>query len=130
MKWNKYTWYSRWAALVVFLFILPAWTFYLGTQYELTKMIVEKDDDVLFVYTPPKPRMTIEEYVRDAISTLSPIKEQTGGKFYVTKITAVEGRGIVQYEDGHNAYNAFFDYALSTSTRSYIITNFSVEDRN
>jgi len=40
IKWNEYTWYSRLAALLFFIAILPAWTFYMGTQYEMTKSVV------------------------------------------------------------------------------------------
>lgn len=59
--------------------------------------------------------MDIESYVRNSISELSPIKEQVGGKFYVTYIETSEGVGIVSYEDGHNAYVADFRYEINES---------------
>lgn len=52
----------------------------------------------------------IDSYVETNISTLSPIKEQLGGTFYVTSIEARDGKGVVEYEDGHNAYTADFTY--------------------
>ncbi len=36
IKWNEYTWYSKLSAVIFFIGIFPAWTFYLGTQYEKT----------------------------------------------------------------------------------------------
>lgn len=37
IKWNKYTWYSKLLAVIFFIGVLPAWTFYLGMQYEATE---------------------------------------------------------------------------------------------
>lgn len=56
--------------------------------------------------------MSIEDFVKQNISALSPIKEQLGGKFYVTSIEAHGGIGTVEYEDGHNAYTADFTYEI------------------
>lgn len=53
---------------------------------------------------------TVEEYVADNISTLSPEKEVLGGTFYVTNIEAQDGSGTVEYEDGHIALTADFTY--------------------
>lgn len=36
IKWNEYTWYSKLLAAIFFIVILPAWTFYIGTQYQST----------------------------------------------------------------------------------------------
>ena len=35
IRWNELTWYSRLAAIVLFLGVLPTLSFYIGTQYEL-----------------------------------------------------------------------------------------------
>lgn len=35
IKWNEVTWYSRLGAIVLFIGIIPALFFYIGTQYEL-----------------------------------------------------------------------------------------------
>lgn len=56
-------------------------------------------------------RQTVEDYVRTNISKLSPSPEVLGGTFYVTKIEARGGVGVVWYEDGHNAYVADFKYS-------------------
>jgi hypothetical protein len=47
IKWNEYTWYSKLAVIILFIGIIPTLTFYIGTQYEATK-------DVLNVITPLK----------------------------------------------------------------------------
>ena len=33
IKWNKVTWYSRWAAVIVFLIMIPILCFYIGMIY-------------------------------------------------------------------------------------------------
>lgn len=56
----------------------------------------------------------VEEYIRENISTLSPEPEVLGGTFYVTEIEfAGEGGGVVEYEDGHIALVAEFQYEVS-----------------
>ncbi len=77
--------------------------------------------------TPPVPEVpaevipeqtsteSIEEYVRNNISTLSTEPEVLGGTFYVTSIEATNGSGVVSYEDGHNAYTADFTYSTNES---------------
>ncbi|MBX4195465.1 hypothetical protein KW796_00710 [Candidatus Parcubacteria bacterium] len=69
--------------------------------------------------------MSIENYITQNISALSPVKEQLGGKFYVTSITAADGKGVVSYEDGHNAYTADFTYTSSDQT-GHTITSFVI----
>lgn len=73
--------------------------------------------------TSPKPApapsgkvMSIESYVRQNISALSPEKEVLGGTFYVTDIQAVDGKGVVSYEDGHIALIADFAYTADDRT--------------
>lgn len=53
-----------------------------------------------------------EEYLRENISELSPIKEDLGGTFYVTDINWLKEDLVrLKYEDGHTAFEAevFFD---------------------
>ncbi|MBU1292862.1 hypothetical protein KJ819_02210 [Patescibacteria group bacterium] len=69
--------------------------------------------------------MDIESYVKTSISELSPTKEQVGGTFFVTKIETSGGTGVVEYEDGHNAYTADFTYTISEEGKSEI-TSFIV----
>jgi hypothetical protein len=40
IKWNKVTWYSRLLALILFLLVIPVLTFYIGTQYEKTVIVL------------------------------------------------------------------------------------------
>lgn len=54
--------------------------------------------------------MAVEDYIKLNISILSPIKENVGGKYYVTAVEAYGRTGAVSYEDGHNAYIADFTY--------------------
>jgi hypothetical protein len=69
--------------------------------------------------------MSIESYVTQNISSLSPEKEVLGGTFYVTDIQAADGAGSVEYEDGHNAYTADFTYTMS-DTDGISITSFTL----
>ena len=39
IKWNEVTWYSKLAAIVVLLGMVPTLCFYIGAQYELTKKV-------------------------------------------------------------------------------------------
>jgi hypothetical protein len=73
--------------------------------------------------------MSVEAYVTQNISALSPIKEDLGGTFYVTEITVDPGmrKGVVKYEDGHNAYVAEFTYTSSDRT-GHTITSFVIRD--
>ncbi len=36
IEWNKVTWYSKLGAILLFIFVVPIVTFYIGTQYEKT----------------------------------------------------------------------------------------------
>lgn len=66
-------------------------------------------------------------YVVAHISELSPVAASLGGTFYVTSIRSSAGDGVVEYEDGHNAYTADFTY--SSSKRNGIrIDSFAVRE--
>lgn len=69
--------------------------------------------------------MSIDDYVRQNISTLSPEKEVLGGKFYVTRIETNKGSGYVEYEDGHIALAADFTYRIDQE-RGITITSFTI----
>lgn len=43
IEFHKVTWYSRWAAFLFFLLVLPILTFYIGTQYEQTVGAINND---------------------------------------------------------------------------------------
>ena len=73
--------------------------------------------------------MSVEDYVRANISTISPEKEVLGGTFYVTEISVGEdGTGSVAYEDGHNAYEADFTWKREPNHGALTITSFTLRD--
>lgn len=77
--------------------------------------------------TAPAPRaISIEDFIRGNISNISPVKEQLGGKFYVTALTVGAGKGTVSYEDGHSAYTADFTYESEPETGFIIVKKFVV----
>jgi len=73
---------------------------------------------------PADKNTSIQSYITQNISNLSPEKETLGGKFYITEIEAMDGKGIVWYEDGHNAFRADFTY--KSSKKGYEITSFTI----
>ncbi|MBU2104144.1 hypothetical protein KJ848_03645 [Patescibacteria group bacterium] len=86
---------------------------------------------VLFALMPekvvaPEPvaesSMDIETYVRTSLSELSEEKEQLGGTFYITHIETENGVGVVEYEDGHNAYTADFTYQITEEGEPQVLT--------
>jgi len=42
IKWREYTWYSKLSALIFFVIVLPALTFYVGVQYEKTQNFLKE----------------------------------------------------------------------------------------
>lgn len=71
---------------------------------------------------PSAAPMTIEEYVRQNISALSPEQAVLGGTYYVTSIEAHGGAGTVSYEDGHVAHTADFTYSVDEQGRPSVQT--------
>ncbi|MCR4333620.1 MAG: hypothetical protein NUV60_01165 [Patescibacteria group bacterium] len=71
--------------------------------------------------------ISAEEYVRANISQLSPESAVLGGTFYVTRVEAEGGAGIVEYEDGHIAFVADFTYEVD-SDGGITITSFIVRE--
>lgn len=69
--------------------------------------------------------MDIDTYIRLHISDLSTVPEVLGGTFFVTDIHSSDGSGVVQYEDGHNAYVADFSYSADPNG-GYSVTSFVV----
>jgi len=66
-----------------------------------------------------------ESYIKANISTLSPEKEVLGGKYFVTDIAfTAANKGVVKYEDGHNAHEAEFEYSIEAGVVK--ITKFDV----
>jgi len=95
--------------IVVLISLVGAGTYLYTQSNEGSGKLAEEETEVF----PDTGRaMSIEQYVRENITDLSPLEEQLGGTFYVTEIEAHEGVGIVSYEDGHNAYTADFTYEI------------------
>ena len=71
---------------------------------------------LLYLYpraeVPEGKLMSIESYVSQNISELSPEKAVLGGTFYVTEIQVADGKGTVEYEDGHIARCGFYLHGL------------------
>ncbi|MBY0294204.1 hypothetical protein K2Q08_02635 [Patescibacteria group bacterium] len=84
-----------------------------------------KEKKINVVETQTGRYMDVETYVRTNISNLSSVKEQLGGKFYVTSIETHGGAGAVSYEDGHNAYTADFTYHVTEEGKP-VVDSFQV----
>jgi hypothetical protein len=69
--------------------------------------------------------VSVESYIKKHITTFSPVKATLGGTFYVTQVDAYNGKGTVNYEDGHSAYIADFAYTVD-DFGSVSINNFTV----
>jgi hypothetical protein len=58
IEWNTITWYSRLAAIVFFVGILPVLNFYIGVQYQQTTAALERSAeaqlDIQMCPTPPQ----------------------------------------------------------------------------
>lgn len=81
--------------------------------------------------TETEKELAVEKYLKEKISVISPSKEVLGGKFYITKIDWLENNsGIVEYEDGHIALKASFNYEIAVNIQnngySIIINNFNI----
>ncbi len=72
--------------------------------------------------------MDIQRYIGTHIGELSPVQESLGGSFYVTEVTAANGKGVVRYEDGHMSYIADFTYT-GTEASGYTVTKFRLRER-
>jgi hypothetical protein len=56
----------------------------------------------------------VSNYIKENISRLSPEPEVLGGTFYITDIKFNDAlSGIVEYEDGHIALIADFEYSIN-----------------
>ncbi|HUO49966.1 MAG TPA: hypothetical protein VMU25_00075 [Candidatus Paceibacterota bacterium] len=82
IKWNEVTWYSRIGALILFLGVIPAVSFYIGEQYQITQEIV----------LTLNPAFSNPEFVHSAIraSTSTPPSRTQ----QILRITDIEGTTI------------------------------------
>jgi hypothetical protein len=60
VEWNRVTWYSKLLAVILFIAVIPAWTFYIGTQYEKTALVLEEGNLSPFVAPKISPTTTPE----------------------------------------------------------------------
>jgi hypothetical protein len=77
--------------------------------------------------TPDDARiMSIESYIQQNISSLSPKPAVMGGTWYTTNVEADGGSGAVWYEDGHIALVADFEYIIDKY--GITVTSFEVRE--
>ncbi len=115
IKWNEVTPFSKWAALIVFLLVLPVLTFYIGMKYNETRNALyigalnQKTADVVPVPSSTEPEVTPmpEAVSQEELQTLF-----QGAREYVVKNSAL----------GNN-----FELTLSKYTFNEVI--FDVTDR-
>lgn len=74
---------------------------------------------------------TLKTFLNESLSNISPEKEVLGGKFFVTNLELSENNsGIVEYEDGHIALKASFNYKIEKNIQrnsySVKIENFKI----
>jgi hypothetical protein len=77
IKWNEVTWYSKLAAIIFFVGIFPALSFYIGVEYEKTEQTLNQATALI----PQAPRMQMRKnhpatFTEHATST-SPASRQT-----------------------------------------------------
>ncbi|MDD5290775.1 MAG: hypothetical protein PHZ04_01535 [Patescibacteria group bacterium] len=83
------------------------------------------DEDI-----PAEVRALAEDYFKSHISELAPEKEVLGGKFYIMGVNFTSRtRAIVDYEDGHNAYQAAIIFTIGENNEINI-QKFSLISKN
>jgi len=76
--------------------------------------------------TVPSVVTTIDEYLREHISELSPASAVLGGTFYVTSVRRTsDTTAVVQYEDGHIALTADVKFQ-TTQSNGIVVEDFVV----
>jgi hypothetical protein len=84
-----------------------------------------KPKETLCISTSENIENQLEEYLSRNISDISPEKEVLGGKFYITKLILISNdRAEVEYEDGHIALKADFNFIVKNGVVE--ITNFKL----
>ncbi|MEI6191417.1 MAG: hypothetical protein WCG60_02450 [bacterium] len=72
-----------------------------------------KPEETLCVNENSKILNILNDYLSKNISDISPEKEVLGGKFYITKLILISNdRAEVEYEDGHIALKADFNFIV------------------
>lgn len=71
----------------------------------------------------------VSGYIENNIAALSPEPAVLGGTFYVTNIEFNSGNsGTVEYEDGHIALTADFEYSVNEGEEGIQVTLFNVDE--
>jgi hypothetical protein len=79
IKFNEVTWYSKLAAVILFLVVIPALTFYIGTQYEQARE-VEASVPRLISFAPSTDKVAAASFsaamssIRNSVSASSSVK--------------------------------------------------------
>ena len=69
----------------------------------------------------------IEANLQSNLARLSPVAPSMGGTFYITRVRVLDGVGTVNYEDGHMAYEATFNYTVNEDNTQIQITDFKLK---
>lgn len=106
IKWNEYTWYSRLSALIFFLGILPTLTFYIGTQYQETKDVINYANISMANELPLSPRSFTETPINNSGSTtttpIGSISSSTSATTTPVTITQADDRKTVDLKVGQS----------------------------
>lgn len=94
IKSNEVTWYSKLAAVVFFIGVLPALTFYIGTQYQIAKDVLDNIRDINITQSSNTNVMHEESKKVDSQSKLEDDQ-------YIIKLNNV-------YKDGGKVYVTFY----------------------
>jgi hypothetical protein len=96
IEWNMVTWYSKWLAVLLFIVVIPAWTFYLGMRYEEVILTLK-----LIPQTSGTPTSGISFKYLNPENTSFAIKGFPDSTFKI--VSLVKSTGRMQAESGCNS---------------------------
>jgi hypothetical protein len=128
IEWNKYTWYSKLAAALFFIIVLPAWTFHIGTQYQEAKDIwqntlIDSSTDVVNIqhtYKIPEIGMTLHYPMNWTPSSLNTSS-------YPTEVSFFEGSNPNQVSKW---FEVHFSKDSDLNIKQYIATYFPPTEKD
>ncbi len=135
IKWNEYTWYSRLAAIVFFILILPSLTFYIGVQYQLTKSSIESE--ISSVNTPTPIINTPLPNTSATLSASSNVACVKSSQFFVAYRDSTIDLGtdyLIKHVTGQEnnppcVFNAkYFEYATTSWYFKGVMSNMLIMD--
>ncbi len=80
IEFNKITWYSKLAAVILFIGALPAWTFYIGMQYEKTLDAIQAASFAGIYSTSENPAKSGGGAVTGTVPSCAPSATTTSGE--------------------------------------------------